>query len=132
MKISIVFSAEMLKRTGYNRNNDSRAMDEKFVAKEFVLVEHNDQMLVFDRDEWPNSADAWLVLKNGDFTEGRGPMHFHKLFHDLKDAFNYIMKQDGIYGSGQRTNNYSGVSIYGKPYCLSGFNGYELRPVTIE
>lgn len=133
MKISIVSATEMLERTGYNSDIYSRAMDEKFIAKEFVLVEHDDQLLVFDRDEeWVHSADAWLVKKNADFTEGRGPMHFHKLFYHIEDAFNYIMKQDGVYGSVQRTNNYSGISIYGKPYCVSGFNGYDLNPVTIE
>ena len=61
---------------------------------------------------------VFVVLKNADFTEGRGPMLFHKVFATKKAAHDYIMDQEGIYGSKQ------GVSSY-------GYNGYNIREVDV-
>jgi hypothetical protein len=43
----------------------------------------------------------FLVLKNADFTEGRGPMLPHKAYATAEGARAYIKSQDGIYGTGQ-------------------------------
>lgn len=43
----------------------------------------------------------YIVMKNADFTEGRGPMYIHKVFRDIENAREYIKKQDGIFGSKQ-------------------------------
>jgi hypothetical protein len=59
---------------------------------------------------------VYIVLKNADFTEGRGPMFFHKVFKTRQIAHDYIMQQEGIYGTPQRQstgleNNYNGYQI---------------------
>lgn len=59
---------------------------------------------------------VWVVKKNADFTEGRGPMRLHKIFAHESDARHWIMDQQGIYGSKQGvssvgSNNYNGYSI---------------------
>lgn len=56
-----------------------------------------------------------IVLKNADFTEGRGPMLLHKVFDTVENAEAYILLQPGIYGSKQ------GRSPYG------GWNGYDVK-----
>jgi hypothetical protein len=71
-----------------------------------------------------------VVLKNADFTEGRGPMRFHKVFATLEAAETYVKKQEGIFGSPQvaRPERYvfSGVEHF-------GWNGYDIYPnVEIE
>lgn len=55
-----------------------------------------------------------IVLKNADFTEGRGPMVLHKVFDTVEHAEAYIITQPGIYGSPQRKDNY-------------GWNGYDIK-----
>ena len=44
---------------------------------------------------------VYIVMKNSDFTEGRGPMYIHKLFRNIENAREYIKKQSGIFGSPQ-------------------------------
>lgn len=55
-----------------------------------------------------------IVMKNADFTEGRGPMVFHKVFDTVENAEAYISLQPGIYGSQQRKDKY-------------GWNGYSVQ-----
>lgn len=97
----------------------------------FTLIEYKEQSL-FIEGVVPKDNMVCIVQKNVDFTEGRGPMAFHKVFRDVKSAIDYILLQPGIYGSTQGVSNYAGVSIYGKPYCVSGFNGYDIKIVEIE
>lgn len=54
-----------------------------------------------------------IVLKNADFTEGRGPMVFDKVFDTVEHAEAYIATQPGIYGSKQGKGAY-------------GWNGYDV------
>lgn len=65
-----------------------------------------------------------IVRKNADFTEGKGPMLFHKAFTNEQLAHDYIMMQPGIYGSKQ---GFSGV--YGS---ISNYNGYSIEMVPLE
>lgn len=63
---------------------------------------------------------VYIVMKNADFTEGRGPMLLHSLWEDGEDAIGYIQKQQGIFGSIQKVER----NKYGKyAYC----NGYEIQ-----
>ena len=55
-----------------------------------------------------------IVLKNADFTEGRGPMVFDKVFDTVEHAEAYIALQPGIYGSKQGKGTY-------------GWNGYDVK-----
>lgn len=65
---------------------------------------------------------VYVVRKNADFTEGRGPMLLHKIFSDAPLARAYVERQKGIYGSPQGLNkhyeeddeyHYNGYSIQG-------------------
>lgn len=68
-----------------------------------------------------------IVTKNADFTEGRGPMVFHKVFETEEKAVEYIMRQNGIYGSKQfESNEYS---FYPNERV---FNGYKLIVTPVE
>lgn len=59
-----------------------------------------------------------IVLVNADFTEGRGPMLFHKVFSTKEKAFDYVRKQEGIFGSKQKEtpDSYTNNEFW--------FNGY--------
>jgi hypothetical protein len=92
--------------------------------RDFFLITSNGHLIV--REEIPSDPYVVVVTKNADFTEGRGPMVFDKVFTGVDSAVEYIKNQSGIYGSQQGSSNYSGVNIYGTPYCVSGFNGYDI------
>lgn len=66
-----------------------------------------------------------IVKKNADFTEGTGPMLFHKAFTTFEIAHKYIMAQPGIYGSSQYNNpNRTGTNYW--------YNGYSIDIVPLE
>lgn len=69
---------------------------------------------------------VYVVKKNADFTEGRGPMMFHKVFVDEETAVDYIMDQDGVFGSPQCEQ----TSRYARGGCRA-FNGYALEPAPV-
>ena len=73
-----------------------------------------------------------IVNRNCDFTEGRGPMAFHKLFRSLRAAEEYIAKQDGICGSKQYRQIYFGLNIAGEGYAMLTWNGYEIKLAQFE
>lgn len=67
----------------------------------------------------------YIVFKNADFTEGRGPMLFHFAFTNGADAVKYVEAQGGIYGSPQKvTMNYLDHYAYG--------NGYKIDEVDVH
>ena len=73
-----------------------------------------------------------MVEKNADFTEGQGPMVAHKLFAEFIDAHNYVMQQEGIFGSRQGQSVNFGVNVLGRAYVLIRYNGYNIVPMTLE
>ena len=108
-------------------------------GKEFIPLAYYKQSV------WKTEAEAtaeiasfslenvvFVVLKNADFNEGRGPMLLHKMFASYKDALEYIAKQQGVYGSKQYKNIMYGIDIYGKGYCIESFNGYSISIMNIE
>jgi len=64
---------------------------------------------------------VYLVTKNADFIEGRGPMIPHKIFKNKESARDYISTKKGIFGSPQ----YSVPAIYSDG--SEGWNGYEIN-----
>lgn len=68
-----------------------------------------------------------IVMKNADFTEGRGPMSIHKVFSEFVEAEAYVMSQEGIYGSQQGRSSYGNSN----PNDV-GYNGYDIRTVHVE
>jgi len=67
----------------------------------------------------------YIVNKNADFTEGRGPMVFYKAFATLEDAQKHIMELPGIYGSTQQRDK--SLSKVGREW----YNGYEILTATV-
>lgn len=76
--------------------------------------------------------EAWAIFKNADFTEGRGPMLMYKVYYNLKDAHDYVMQSEGIYGSSQYENYSMGINIDGEAYAYKLYNGYEIQPLFIN
>lgn len=66
-------------------------------------------------------TDVFIVLKNSDFTEGRGPMYFHSVWDTLEAATKYVMGQPGIFGS-QQEKTYLG----NKRERTWVYNGYDI------
>ena len=63
--------------------------------------------------------NVWIVKKNADFIEGRGPMMMHLIFSKFDDAHKWVMAQSGIYGSQQRQERGSGSGRW-------DYNGYSI------
>lgn len=68
---------------------------------------------------------VFAVLKNADFTEGRGPMLLHKIFSSYEAASDYIMAQPGIYGSKQ------GIDISLSKVNDWWYNGYQVKQMDV-
>jgi len=71
------------------------------------------------------SMKVYVVLKNADFTEGRGPMLLDKVFVTMELARKYVMSKDGICGSKQDYN--PRVSSKSDEY----YNGYQIKTVEV-
>jgi len=69
---------------------------------------------------------VFVVTKNTDFTEGRGPMMLHKVFASFDDAHKYIQDQEGIFGSAQ-----SKAADYGDKVTTWSYNGYGIKKMQI-
>jgi hypothetical protein len=127
MKTSVVTGREMLKLC-----NRANIISEVKTDVSFYLIEHAGQKLFIESITVESNSTVCVVTKNSDFTEGRGTMKLHKVFGKMKAAIEYIMTQEGIYGSKQAVSNYAGVNVHGKPYCVSGFNGYDIKIIEVE
>ena len=68
--------------------------------------------------------NIYVVLKNADFTEGRGPMLFDSVWENGDDAINYVSDQPGIYGSKQHIE----LNKYGF-YAYA--NGYQIKEIPL-
>lgn len=62
---------------------------------------------------------VYVVLRNADSTEGRGPMLLHAAFSDGEEAIKYVEKQGGIFGSKQEV-------VRGKYGHYASGNGYQI------
>jgi hypothetical protein len=67
----------------------------------------------------------YLVFRNSDFTEGRGPMVFSCAFKDATDAVEYVARQEGIFGSPQKVEIGKHFGTY------ASANGYDIREVEL-
>lgn len=76
--------------------------------------------------------DGFIVMKNTDFTEGRGPMRPHAFYRRHHNAHNFVMRQQGIYGSAQYCNVRFGLNVYGDTYGSRNYNGYDIIPFNFE
>lgn len=135
--VKILSAEEMLRRASARPDAEESHIDQMTAAvqPDWVLLEYRGTEifhrvdkagLVLKYFQQPNSDVMCVVMRNNDRTEGRGPVSFHMLFKNYQDAVDYILEQDGIYGTKQGSQNYPGVNIYGGAYCVSGFNGYDI------
>lgn len=83
----------------------------------------------FDYDK--NKQYCFVVLKNSDFTEGRGPMKMDNVFISKVKAEEYIASQVGVYGSPQYRNTLIGNNISRMMYCSIYYNGYDIVKMEI-
>lgn len=77
--------------------------------------------------KWESTEHVAAVLRNADFTEGRGPMLLDKVFSDLPAAERYIAGNEGIYGSPQRRELYLGINITSTLFARLHWNGYTIE-----
>lgn len=73
---------------------------------------------------------VYIVTKNRDFAEGRGPMLFHKAFITESKMIEYINSTTGIYGAKPR----EGFTVYEeiKSGVSGGWMGYDFIEVEAE
>lgn len=76
--------------------------------------------------------DAFIVLKNADFTEGRGPMLYNALFNDYDKAVAYAMSHEGIFGSKQGPEITMMLNTSNEVFGYVRFNGYKIIPAIYE
>lgn len=57
----------------------------------------------------------YIVMVNGDMTEGRGPMCLEKVSLDKAEAVSYIESKEGVFGSHTRHE-----SLENRPYYAHG------------
>ena len=77
--------------------------------------------------KYPNHV--FIVMRNADMTEGRGPMVFDRVYGDITRALNYIENTRGVMGgrTGLRhhVNNTTGVDEWSA-------NDHTMKPVKIQ
>lgn len=95
------------------------------------LAEQHRQRFI-DSVLFADQKTVYLVLKNGDFTEGRGPMSPLLVFSSYALAHTFIMGKEGIFGSKQRFSVTRGVNVKGEYYAYGSYNGYEIRAMRID
>lgn len=126
--VTKVSGIEMLRSTNYRPQDGWRVLKDN----EFIEVESHGQTFYYKVGEFLEGEDViFLVNRNSDFTEGRGPMIFDSAFKNIDDAVEYILGKQGL-GSKQSAQNYPGISIEGQPYVVSGFSGYEIKIVKLR
>lgn len=77
--------------------------------------------------------NVWIVKKNADFTEGRGPMRVHLIFSNFDGAHKWVMAQSGIYGTPQRQERTSGNGHwYYNGYSISKYRVYDSQSSLID
>jgi hypothetical protein len=119
MKVSKVSSQQMFNELGVDHSKVT-------VPADFFRIQTNSGPVLFFKTFELGNSSVFVVTRNADFTEGRGPMIFHKVFSDFDVAVAYVLTKEGIYGSAQRAAVYAGINIKGEPYVMSTFNGYEI------
>lgn len=89
----------------------------------------NEVLKKFDYDK--NKKYCFVVLRNSDFIEGRGPMKLDCIWNSKIQAEEYIASKKGIYGSPQKREEHFGNNIYGMMYISIYYNGYDIMKMEI-
>jgi len=100
------------------------------IAYDVTILTGTGKAVIFNGDV--RGSDAFVVLKNADFNEGRGPLLVDSIFKDVDAAIVYVLQQEGICGTKQRVQTISGRNIHNKVYVYTNFNGYEIQPMTMR
>lgn len=104
--------------------------------KEFAFIEHDGRLFVFNDEETQllrkGGKFVFSVLINSDMIEGRGPMVPHRAFGSLEKAIDYVLSQEGVFGSSQHMRTAVGVNVRAEPYAYSSFNWFDIKLTLIE
>jgi hypothetical protein len=73
---------------------------------------------------------VFIILKNSDFTEGRGPMLFDRVFDTFSAADQYVMGKSGIFGSEQCRDERSALDAQSGRWTYNGFDIQEANVLT--
>ncbi len=73
---------------------------------------------------------VFIILKNSDFTEGRGPMLFDRVFDTFFAADQYVMGQSGIFGSEQCRDERTVLDAKSSRWPYNGFYIQEANVLT--
>lgn len=68
----------------------------------------------------------YIVNKNADFQEGRGPMYFLAAYRSKAKALSFILGKEGIFGSRQITTPHTTKD---GNVLIESYNGYDLLTV---
>lgn len=68
---------------------------------------------------------VFVVKRNADFTEGRGPMVLHAIFASGPEAVEYVKTRKGIYGSAQKIE-------MGRDGKYASANGYDIVEIKVH
>ena len=125
-----VKGSEMLAELDFKPYYDGQKL---ITDNDFLAVTAHGHTLYFKPEDFKSGENViFMVEKNSDFTEGRGPMRFDSAYYTFDDAVEYILRQDGIYGTPQGVSNRPGINIHGVPYVTSDFNGFNIRPIEVK
>lgn len=70
---------------------------------------------------------VFVVFKNADFTEGRGPMLLHRIYETFELAEEYVLLQPGIYGTKQGSSGWQPRPDFAAPKREKNYNGYSIK-----
>lgn len=76
-----------------------------------------------------NKKTVFVVFRNADFTEGRGPMLVHSIYDSLELAQRYVMRCDGIFGS---TQSLDPIRFNDDDLEIQYANGYLIREFVVR
>lgn len=79
-----------------------------------------------------NDTFCYVVTKNADRTEGRGPMLLDRVFSTIEAAERYVEKQEGIFGSKQYCSITFIINVRKELCCCVHHNGYEIKKIKME
>lgn len=96
----------------------SWAVDNDYILENIQDVGDKLVLAIVTKDKKEEETTCYVVFKNSDMTEGRGPMVFDSVWLDAEKAAEYIDKQPGVMG---RTAKWSEEK----------YGDWEIRPIKI-
>lgn len=84
-------------------------------------------------DLYDNAPFVFVVMRNSDFTEGRGGMLLDSVFASRVKAEEYVASKPGVMGSkSYRDAVFNTRSTDNTVYCFIMYNGYDIRKIPLQ